>query len=49
MSLSKEEIQSKIKNIEDEIGEVKTKEKNAQTKIDSIEKSLKGIKYILNK
>jgi uncharacterized protein (UPF0335 family) len=49
MSLSQEEIQSKIKKIEEEIEGVKTKEKNAQDDIKEINKSLKGIKYILNK
>ena len=47
--MSLEEIQSNIKLIKDEIGDVKTEKKNAQTKIDSLEKSLKGIKYIVNK
>lgn len=40
-----QEILSNIELIKDEIGEVKIKEKKFQDNVDSINESLKGIKY----
>ena len=40
-----EEIQSKIKKIEDKIEKIESEKADAQTKIKSLEKSLGGIKY----